>query len=310
MDVSIIIVSYNTRELLADCLRSIHAQTLDTSFEILVVDNNSTDGSADYVREHFPRVVLIASAENLGFAGANNLAAARAQGEYLFLLNPDTVILDRAIDRLIAFARGRPQARIWGARTVFADGSLNPTCCYNRTTLWSLFCRALGLTVLFRSTDLFNPEGFGNWRYDSPRQVDIITGCCLLIPRAFWEELRGFDLHFHMYGEEVDLCTRARSLGARPWFTPEATIVHYGGASEASKGIRMVKVFKAKVALMKKHWPRWKRWVGVRLLMAWSLSRFLCGYVCQRLGGKPVRSLDMWIHVWRNRRLWVHGYDP
>jgi len=131
-DVSIIIVSFNTRELTLDCLRSVYEQTGDVTFEVFVVDNASTDGSAEAIAAAFPQVHLIANHENRGFAAANNQAAQYASGEWLLLLNPDTVVLNRAVDRLVAFAR-RAVAEdaacgIFGGRTIFANGRLNPTC--------------------------------------------------------------------------------------------------------------------------------------------------------------------------------------
>src|SRR5690606_2943956 len=111
-------------------------------------------------------------------------------------------------------------------------GSLNPTSCWGRSTPWSEFCHAVGLSAAFRGSRLLNPEGLGSWRRDSVREVDIVTGCFLLLPRALWERLGGFHPDFFMYGEEADLCLRARRLGVRPIITPEATIVHYGGRSE------------------------------------------------------------------------------
>ena len=162
--VSILIVSYNTREMTLACLRSVFEQTHAVDFEVIVVDNASSDASSDAIERQFPQTRLIRSAENLGFAKANNLAARAAGGEFLLLLNPDTVVLDCAIDRLMEFAAERPKAGIWGGRTLFADGSLNPTSCWRFMSLWSLFAQATGLTALWRDSPLFNPEGYGGWR--------------------------------------------------------------------------------------------------------------------------------------------------
>ena len=310
MDVSIIIISYNTCQLLDDCLRSVYEETVDCSFEVRVIDNNSTDGSAEWVRTRYPQVILHASKKNLGFARANNLAAKDAKGEFILLLNPDTVILDSAIDRLVAFARAHPDAKIWGGRTLFADGTLNPTSCFGRTTLWGLFSQAFGLGSLFKASAVMNPETYGNWQYDSQRRVDIVTGCLFLIQRSFWETLDGFDVHFFMYGEEADLCLRALALGARPLFTPEVTILHYGGASEASAATRMPKVFKAKVALMKKHWPRWKRFIGIGLLLMCAFTRSLCSRLRAWFSGGSAGSLEKWSLLWGSRNEWIRGFDP
>src|SRR5689334_3297229 len=229
--VSIIIVSYNTREMTLECLRSIVRETQE-AFEIIVVDNRSTDGSADAIAAEFPHIDLRRPDKNLGFARANNVAALEAQGDFILLLNPDTVVLDRAIDRLLAFADANPSAGIWGGRTLYGDRTLNPSSCWGRMTLWSLCCSSIGLTAAMKSHEFFNPEGYGAWQRDSVRQVDIVTGCLLLIRRTLWQELRGFDPTYFMYGEEADLCLRAAKRGARPMLTPEATIIHYGSASD------------------------------------------------------------------------------
>ncbi len=309
MDVSIIIISYNTCQLLDDCLRSVYAETTECSFEVRVVDNNSKDGSVEMVQAKYPQVILKAYPENLGFAKANNIAAEEAKGEYILLLNSDTVVLDHAIDRLVAFARANPDAKIWGGRTLFADGALNPTSCYGRTSLWGLFSQAFGLGALLRRSKIFNPETYGNWRFDVQRRVDIVTGCLFLIRRSFWEELGGFDVHFYMYGEEADLCLRAQDHGARPLFTPEVTILHYGGASEVSAATRMPKVFKAKVALMKKHWPKWKRFIGIRLMLICAFSRSFGSRIIGRCFRDSTRSLEKWTLLWQSRNDWLNGFD-
>ena len=204
-------------------------------------------------------MILLAETANHGFAGANNLAARRARGEYLLLLNPDTLVLDGAVDRLLAFARANPRAGIWGGRTLYGDRSLNPASCWGRMTLWNLFCRASGLTGVFPRSELFNSEAYGGWDRGSERAVDIVTGCFLMIRRETWEALGGFDPAFFMYGEEADLCLRARALGAAPRVTPEAEIVHYGGAADTVRADKMVRLLSGKISLIDRHFPAWQR---------------------------------------------------
>ena len=158
LDLSIIVVSYNTCEMTLECLRSIREQTKDTHFEIIVVDNNSKDNSVEAISREFPNIILISLEENLGFAGANNLAAKKARGRRILLLNPDTLVLDRAIDNLFAFADQNPSCRVWGGRTLRGDGSLDPASCWRRMSLWSLACFALGLTYLAPKSAILNPE--------------------------------------------------------------------------------------------------------------------------------------------------------
>ena len=305
--VSILVVSYNTRDLTVACLRSIFAAPLGLPFEVIVVDNASDDGSADAVAQQFPQVRLIRSADNLGFAAANNLAASDAGGGWLLMLNPDTEIRDDAVNKLIAFAEraeagGGKSEVIAGGRTLFPDGQLNPLSCHNRPTAWSLFCIATGLTRALGRWRLFAPEAIGGWRRDTVRQVDAISGCFLLIRRRLWNRLGGLDTAFFMYGEETDLCLRAGAVGARCLVCPEATIVHHGGASEPVRADKMVRLLRAKVQLISRHWPGGKRPVGFALLLMWPMSRMLA-FRAARLARRPwADRLRPWHDVWQRRR--------
>lgn len=305
--VSILIVSYNTRDMTLACLRSVFDQSTGTPLEVIVVDNDSADGSADAIEAEFGgRVSLVRPGENLGFAKANNLAARSAAGEYLLLLNPDTLILHSAIDRLVQFAGTRPEAGIWGGRTVFADGSLNPASCWARPTTWSLVLQAVGLSSLGRNVRLLNPEGYGGWDRSKERQVDIVAGCFLLIRRELWERLGGFDDRYFMYGEEADLCLRAGRLGARPVITPSATIVHHGGASECVRADKVVRLMGAKCRLVRTHWRPAGARVGVWLLAAWVFNRALAWTVLGLVQGAGARDRAMpWRSVWRRRGEWM-----
>jgi GT2 family glycosyltransferase len=219
-------------------------------------------------------------------------------------------VLDGAVDRLLAFAGRRPSARIWGGRTLFADGTLNAGSCWQRMTLWNTFCRTAGLTGVFPHSALFNPEGYGGWARDSQRPVDIVTGCLLLIERSFWERLGGFDPAFFMFGEEADLCLRARRLGASPRVTHEATIVHHGTASLPDRADALALILRAKVELASRHLPRWQRPLALGLLRLWPLSRLvalrLAGTVAATASGGA--SAATWGEVWRRRESWWSGY--
>ncbi|WP_395543690.1 glycosyltransferase family 2 protein [Neotabrizicola sp. sgz301269] len=307
--VSILVVSFNTREMTLDCLRSIAAETR-IPHEVILVDNASKDGSAEAVAQAFPEVRLMAETENHGFAKANNIAAERARGEYVLLLNPDTVVLDGAIDRLVAFAEATPQAMIWGGRTLYGDGRLNPTCCWRRMTLWNVFCRTTGLSGTFPKSEFFNSESYGDWQRDQEREVDIVCGAFLLIRRAFWQKLGGFDLRYVMYGEEADLCLRARDLGARPRMTPEAQIIHYVGASEQLRGTKVVMVLKAKIRLIRDHFPAWQRAPAAWLFRLWPLTRYGATAALARVkGSERLRDrAEGWREVWSRRAEWWNGW--
>lgn len=311
IDVSILIVSYNTREMTLEAISSVVRETVDVRYEIIVVDNASTDGSAEAIAAHPAAPRLIALEDNIGFGRANNLAAEHARGTYVLLLNPDTVVRDRAIDRLVAFAKANPRALIWGGRTVFADGSLNPASCWRRMTPWNLITRLTGLTGLFPHSPLFNPEAYGGWPRDTVREVDIVSGCFLMIPRPLWLALGGFDPAFFMYGEEADLCLRARRIGARPMVTPEATIVHYGGASEKTRAGKLCRLLKAKATLIDRHWPRGTVEIGQFLLMLWPLTRWIAHEAAARIKRDGIHHREIaqtWHAIWTERGDWRFGY--
>jgi len=253
------------------------------------VDNNSPDGSAQAIAESFPQAELIARAE------------------YLLLLNPDTVVLDRAVERLLEFAKERPDAGIWGGRTLYADRSLNATSCFMRQTPWSLALRGFGLSTAFKKWGLLDPEILPRWERNTEREVDIVTGCFFLIRKETWDALAGFSPEFFMYGEEADLCLRARErLGLRPRITPEATIVHYGGAAEKVRAAKLVHLLRARAHLIRRHWPRALRWFGWWMLGQWCLVNSTVGWILGRFGRRRAGEVGgVWREVWRRRREWL-----
>lgn len=303
--VSIIIISYNTREMTLACLHSIYQQTQRLSYEIIVVDNNSNDNSGQAIAEAFPNLHLVILPQNIGFARANNLAATKAKGQYLLLLNPDTIILDNAVEQIYGFARKHPNYRLYGGRTLFGNHSLNPTSCWRQPTLWSILCYALGLVALFRRSSFFNPESYGKWERDSVREVDIVTGCFLLIERKLWDSLGGFDQQFFMYGEDADLCLRAAQIGAKPVITPDATIIHYCGASEKVRSDKMIRLLKAKGQLFLRHMPYLSARVGLVLLRCSVLFRVLACDILQLIGIKKFHDkCASWRVIWQRRKEW------
>lgn len=301
MQLSVLIISHNTRALTLDCLRSVYEQTSGIEFEVIVLDNASTDGSAAAIAEQFPQVRLLEPGRNLGFAAGNNLAAQDASGKVLLLLNPDTVILDRAIERLLSFADSNADAGIYGGRTLYPDGSLNRESCHGRPTPWSLLCMGLGLSSLFRKSAIVNPEGLGSWRRDSARPVDCVTGCFLLIHRHLWDLLRGFDESFFMYGEDTDLCMRATAAGYPCLHCPDAQIIHYGGKSDRIRADKMVRLFRAKAQLFEKHWPPHMVGFGIRMLQLWALTRTVATRGAMLLGRDCRASHEAWREIFRRR---------
>lgn len=315
IELSIIVVSYNTRNLTLACLNSLKqeiARLPEASVEVIVIDNASTDGSSEALENHPVISRYMPLTTNLGFGAANNLAARYASGEYLLLLNPDTVVLERAIVTLLAFAKTHPKAGIWGGRTLFPDGRLNPSSCWGRMTTWNQLCRALGLTNLFSGTEIFNGESYGGWRRDWIREVDIVSGCFLMTTRDLWDRLYGFDPLFWMYGEEADFCLRSSKLGYRPMITPAATIIHLGGASERTTTQKTIKLLSAKASLIRRHWQPLYVPVGIALLSAWPVSRWLVLGALAVLTRNPTyrQKAIAWHEIWQARTTWRFGYRP
>ncbi len=270
-----------------------------------MVDNASDDGTADMVRSEFPEARLIALDRNLGFAAGVNLGAENADGEYLFLLNPDTVAHEGAVENLVAFAREHPEHGLYGGRTLRPDGRVDPGSCWGLPTVWSLFCFATMLNSAFKGTRLFDPESLGRWQRDEIREVGIVTGCLLLAPTNVWRELGGFDLRFFMYGEDADLAARAWQRGYRPAITPSSVVTHEVGVSSASRPDKVILLLRGKATFVRKHWGPTRRELGIRLLLLGVGVRAVAAGLPWRRD-RPTPTA--WRETWRVRNVWIEGY--
>ncbi len=234
MDLSVVIVNYNTRDLLRDCLQSVAAETPSLKHEVIVVDNASGDGSVEMVREQFPDVRLIPSAENLGFARANNLAIPQAAGEVVVLLNPDTVVKDRALERLVEHLRSNPGVGAAGPDLPQPSGVLQVAACGYRPTLWRVFCQYFFLTRLFPRTAFFRGMNIPAGVFREPVPVEWLSGACLAAPRRVWDDVGLLDESWFMFAEDMEWCERALGRGYELHYLPGVTVYHIWGAS--SKG--------------------------------------------------------------------------
>jgi GT2 family glycosyltransferase len=308
--VSIIIVSYNTCKMTLDCLNSLYNETKLIEYEVIVLDNNSSDGSAEAIEKNFPELTLIKYKENLGFSEGNNYCSKIATSNLLLLLNPDTIVLNNAIKKLVDFSKEYPSAGIWGGRTLFANKALNPKSCWNKITPWSLFFRATGLAAIFSNNSFINSEELGGWQRDSVKKVDIVSGCFFLIKKSLWDELKGFDKRFFMYGEEADLCLRAKKIGYTPMVTNTAEIIHYGGASEKKRAGKLIKLLKAKIQLIRNHWHPLTKEFGVFLVMLWPFSRYIATKFKLFFDKTDAATENyyVWKEVWLDKNNWLKGY--
>jgi GT2 family glycosyltransferase len=248
MDLSIIVVNWNTREMLAGCLASVYATANGLEIEVIVVDNASTDGSRGMVRESYPQIHLIENLENVGFARANNQAARQSQGRYVLLLNSDTELYPGALEQMVEFMDEHPQAGGCGSRLLNADDSLQPSC-YPMLTPGREFWRLLFLEQLWHRATYLQEH----WDLDTPRQVEVIKGACLLLRQGALEQVGLLDEQYFIYTEEVDLCYRLAQAGWELWWVPQSTVKHYGEVSSNQVAEAMyIQLYRSKVQFYRK----------------------------------------------------------
>jgi len=307
-DVAIIIVSYNSEDHIGDCLESVIAQRAEVKQQVIVVDNDSKDGTVELIRNRFPEVELILPGKNLGFAKGVNLGASHADAEFVLLLNPDTEILNHAVDEVVNFARNKPGHGLYGGRTLQPDGSLEPSSCWGEPTLYSMALFAFGLTTLFPKNRWLDPESLGDWQRDTVREVGVVTGCFLLTPKATWDELGGLDESYFMYGEDVDLAMRARKAGYRPVICPTAELVHEGGKSSETPVHKTLLLYRGKASLVRSHWKGFSQLLGLFLLLAGTGLRAILSSVIG-VARKP-EAAGRWQTLWSKRDEWMQGYGP
>ena len=226
MKLSIVIIDTNELHLLRSCLRAVYDQTRGMDFEVIVVDNACTDGSHETVAPEFPLVKWVTNSKKMGFAAANNVAFPFAVGEYILLLNPDTEVLDGAIQKTIAFADTHPAAGVVGSRLLYPDGSVQPSV-RGFPSVLGAFLDATFLHVLLPSDRIVRRSGIVRFDPERTQEVDWVIGAYFLIRRTVMEKIGTLDEQFWIYGEEVDFCQRARTAGYATWYVAEASVVHY-----------------------------------------------------------------------------------
>lgn len=273
MDVSIIIVNWNTKELLRDCLDSVYRQTSDIHFETIVIDNASTDSSIEMVKRDFPQVVLIENSQNKGFAAGNNQGMAIARGRYVLLLNSDTVILDGAIQKTLSFADRKPVAAVIGCRVLNPDRTLQLTC-FMFPGLLNLILSSTYLYKVFPKSRFFGRERMSWWDRSEVREVEVVTGCFMLVRREAMEQVGLMDEGYFMYAEETDWCYRFHRAGWKNLFFPGAEIIHLGGGSSRLRRHEMtLNLLQSVLLFYKKHKGLFQYTLACCLLIAFFLLR-------------------------------------
>lgn len=269
MELSIIIINWNTRDLLEQCLDSLFRSTGIQELEVFVVDNASRDYSPEMVKERFPQVHLIANDTNIGFAAANNQAARLSTGEYILLLNSDTIVRSGAIDTLAQFLDNHQRVGAVGARLLNADSSLQYSCS-PLPGLGREFKRMFHLPGV-------RQDGYyemADWDINTSRQVGVLLGACMLIRRKALDQVGLLDEDYFMYTEEVDLCYRIARAGWQLFWVPAAEVVHFGGQSTRQASDEMfLRLYESKLLYFRKHHGRFKSLIYKLILMAASLLR-------------------------------------
>jgi GT2 family glycosyltransferase len=280
IDCSFIIVSWNAKEYLLNCVRSIYAESGSVTAEVIVVDNASVDGSADAVAEAFPDVRVIRNDGNAGFARANNQGIEEASGRHLFLVNSDVLILPGTIERLVAFMDANPAAAMVGPRVLNADRSVQPSV-MRLPTVRAALCRALAVDSLLGRTAV--PDG-GDAAGEG-HDVEALSGCFWVLRREAVAAVGLLDDRFFMYGEDLDWCRRFAQGGWRVVYYPGAEAIHFGGASSANAPIRFV------IELNRAMLQYWRKHHGVvKLGLVWALM--LVGQVLRLAGGAAVWAVS------------------
>jgi hypothetical protein len=271
MDLAIIIVSYNTRDMLRACLNSLSAAAEGLRYAIFVVDNASVDGSAEMVRQEFPNVDLTINPANLGFARGNNLAIARANARYVLLLNPDTEPEPGSLTQLVRFMDAHPEAGACGPKLLNSDGTVQP----NGAKFPCLLREFLGVTGLRRlAMPLYERKmGYGREDFDVLCEVDQVSGACLLVRSEVVRQVGPLDERFFMYYEEIEWCRRIKQAGWKVYYVPEARVVHHwmGSARQVSKQMT-AQLFKSQLLYYQKTSGPLTV-LGIRMVMAIGLAK-------------------------------------
>lgn len=278
--VSVVIVNYKVPESLRQSLHSLQETAGYADTEVIVVDNASNDGSEELVKREFPEVKWLQLKRNIGFGKACNVGARNAGGDYLLLLNPDTIVTHTAIASAVDFMRRHPDAGMLGPKLLNPDGTLQRGCRRGFPTPAAAFYHFSGLSALFPDSKRFGHYNLTYLDPDLSCRVDAVSGCFMFIPRNLFGELGGFDERFFMYGEDLDLCWRVRERGFLVWYYPEIRVVHLKGRSSAKRIFRSrIAFYEAMIIYSRKYerlhgafFPGWLIFVGIALQAAMNIG--------------------------------------
>lgn len=283
---SIIIVSWNVKQYLEQCLASIQPFTQTHACEVIVVDNCSSDGSVAWLEQNASHCTLIKSDKNIGFGPANNLGIRIAKGRYLFLLNPDTIVVGDAIESMLAFLESNPGTGCAGAKLLNPDRSLQVSS-YPFPTVFREFWRLFHLDQ-FRVISQYPKK---TWDSQQPVSVDVLQGAAIMIPRDVLDQAGVFDERFFMYTEEVDLCYRIKKIGFQNFWLPNAEVIHFGGQSTRQAALSMfLELYASKVRFIRKYHQEVGATIYKLVIFGASAGRVFVSLFSSTPGAKVIRS--------------------
>jgi N-acetylglucosaminyl-diphospho-decaprenol L-rhamnosyltransferase len=308
MKLSIVILCWNDKKVIGDCLRSIYDQTREFDVEVIVSDNGSTDGSIEFIHQAYPKVQVLENGKNLGFAQGNNVGIDRSTGEYVLILNPDTIIHSQALENLVACADRHPEAGAFGCRVLNPDGSFqNPARPF--PTIWRSWIAALYLRPLAHFSNVFISDIYTGWDGRTERVIDWQSGCCVMFRRDVLQALGGFDNQFFYHYEEVDLCLRTWKAGHSIVYTPDAVITHLGGQSVNRFPVRFeLEKCRSRYRYFYKHFGSEGARKSRLANLAWFRVRQL-GWSLKGLFSRP-EGLEGRLEMYRRMTQWNKQIDP
>ncbi len=274
LDLSIIIVNYNVKEFLQNLIHSIAKAAVNIKYEIIIIDNASDDGSAEFIKDKYPNVKLIVNNKNLGFSKANNLGLKIAQGKYFLILNPDTLLREDTLQKMIEFYQSTPDAGLAGCKILNPDGSLQLACRRSFPGPWTSFCKVTGLSTIFPKSKIFARYNLTYLDENQTCEVDAISGSFMMMKREVYEKIGGFDEEFFMYGEDLDLCYRIQKAGYKVYYVHDTQIIHYKGESTKRSSLDETKIFYNAMNLFVKKHLSGSFLVEIILLSAITLRKF------------------------------------
>ncbi len=237
IDLSIIIVSYNTKDLLKKCIESIFETKENLSLEVIVADNNSQDGSSEMVSGNFKDVVLIKNRQNYGFSKANNIGVKKSSGKYVLFLNSDTLVHKNTLVFMVKFMDEHKNAGAATCKLVMPDGQIDDASHRGFPTPWNAFSHFSGLSKIFGKTKLFGGYNLGFMNLEKTHEIDALAGAFMMVRRIAGEQVGWWDEDYFFYGEDIDFCYMLKQKGWKIYYVPEVSILHYKGVSGGIKGV-------------------------------------------------------------------------